>query len=207
MLRVARRQPDDVVGPRDREAGVGRAQPRFGVGDERCAVAVEELDVVGERLDRESVSYTNANKEAIFLDAGVYSFVDAVSVIAVAITLAAAGQLGVAGVAVDGTLSVGVLVAFIDALGRFFLPVRELSNKTTIIQSALVAADRIAELEQEPETIAAPSSPVPARFERELRLRDVEFAYGDGPPVLLPVPARGPVPVLLPRLRGPVHPR
>jgi ATP-binding cassette subfamily B protein len=142
------------------------------------------VDVVGERLDRESVSYTNANKEAIFLDAGVYSFVDAVSVIAVAITLAAAGQLGVAGVAVDGTLSVGVLVTFIDALGRFFLPVRELSNKTTIIQSALVAADRIAELEQEPETIAAPSSPVPARFERELRLRDVEFAYGDGPPVL-----------------------
>ena len=30
---------------------------------------------------------------------------------------------------------------------------------------------------------------------------------GDGQPVLLPVPARGPVPVLLPRLRGPVHPR
>jgi ATP-binding cassette subfamily B protein len=142
------------------------------------------VEVVGERLDKESISYTDANKEAIFLDAGVYSFVDAVSVIAIAITLAAAGQLGVTGVVVDGTLSIGVLVAFIDALGRFFLPVRELSNKTTIIQSALVAADRIAELEAEPETITAPSSPKPARFERALQLVDVRFAYGAGPPVL-----------------------
>ncbi|MBM4279726.1 MAG: ABC transporter ATP-binding protein [Deltaproteobacteria bacterium] len=142
------------------------------------------VEVVGDRLDQESVAYTEANKDAIFLDAGVYSFVDAVSVIAVAITLAAASQLGVRGVAPDGALSLGVLVAFVDALGRFFLPVRELSNKTTIIQSALVAADRIADLDAEPETITAPSSPRPARFERELRLRDVHFAYGDGPPVL-----------------------
>jgi ATP-binding cassette subfamily B multidrug efflux pump len=142
------------------------------------------VEVVGERLDRESVAYTDANKDAIFLDAGVYSFVDAISVVAVAITLWAAGQFGVAGVAHDGALSLGVLVAFIDALGRFFLPVRELSNKTTIIQSALVAADRIGELEAEPETIAAPRAPRDARFERSLRLDDVRFSYGAGPPVL-----------------------
>jgi ATP-binding cassette subfamily B protein len=142
------------------------------------------VEVVGERLDKESVAYTDANKDAIFLDAGVYSFVDAISIIAIAITLAAAGQLGVTGVVPDGSLSLGVLVAFIDALGRFFLPVRELSNKTTIIQSALVAADRIAELEAEPETIVAPSAPKPAHFERALRLVDVHFAYGAGPPVL-----------------------
>jgi ATP-binding cassette subfamily B protein len=142
------------------------------------------VDVVGERLDRESVAYTDANKDAIFLDAGVYSFVDAVSTIAIAITLAAAHQLGVAGVDPHGALSLGVLVAFIDALGRFFLPVRELSNKTTIIQSALVAADRIADLEAEAETIAAPPQPRPATFERDLRLEDVYFAYAGGPPVL-----------------------
>jgi ATP-binding cassette subfamily B multidrug efflux pump len=142
------------------------------------------VDVVGERLDRESVAYTDANKEAIFLDAGVYSFVDAVSVIAVAITLAAAARLGVIGVVDGGVLSLGVLVAFVDALGRFFLPVRELSNKTTLVQSALVAADRILELEGEPETISAPASPAVAAFARELRFDDVAFAYGAGPPVL-----------------------
>jgi ATP-binding cassette subfamily B multidrug efflux pump len=143
------------------------------------------VDTASERLDRESVAYTDANKEAIFLDAGVYSFVDAISVIALAVTLAAAGALGVKGVVPDGVLSLGVLVAFIDALGRFFLPVRDLSNKTTVIQSALVAAERITELQDEPETITAPTDHVAvARFESSLRLVDVHFAYAGGPPVL-----------------------
>lgn len=142
------------------------------------------VDESAARLERENVAYTDANKEAIFLDAGIYSFVDAISVIAIAITLAAANVLGIAGVHPGGALSLGVLVAFVDALGRFFLPIRELSNKTTIIQSALVAADRIVELEEEKETITTPASPKPAVFQNALRFDDVSFAYEGGPPVL-----------------------
>ncbi len=136
------------------------------------------------RLEKENAAYTLANKEAIVLDAGIYAFVDAISVIALAITLGAAHAIGVSGVDVDGVLSLGVLIAFVDALGRFFLPIRELSNKTTIIQSALVAADRIVELEDEPEPITAPPHPVDAVFTRELRFDDVHFAYDAGPAVL-----------------------
>ncbi len=142
------------------------------------------VDAAKVRLDKDNAAYTLANKEAIFLDAGIYSFVDAISVIAVAVTLAAAHNAGVIGIDVDGALSLGVLVAFIDALGRFFVPIRELSNKTTVIQSALVAAERILELENEPETIVAPPSPKPAVFNRELRFDDVHFRYGSGPEVL-----------------------
>ncbi|MDP2343299.1 MAG: ABC transporter ATP-binding protein [Deltaproteobacteria bacterium] len=142
------------------------------------------VDESAARLEKENAAYTLANKEAIFLDAGIYSFVDAISIIAIAITLGAAHVIGVAGVDVDGVLSLGVLVAFVDALGRFFLPIRELSNKTTIIQSALVAADRIVELEDEPEPITSPPSPVEAVFTRELRFDDVHFSYDEGPPVL-----------------------
>jgi ATP-binding cassette subfamily B protein len=146
------------------------------------------VDESGARLEHDNVAYTEANKDAIFLDAGVFSFVDAISVIAIAIVLGAASAFGIAGVdgalAENGALSLGVLVAFVDALGRFFLPIRELSNKTTVIQSALVAADRIVELEEERETIIAPSAPAPAKFERELRFDDVHFGYDSGPPVL-----------------------
>lgn len=142
------------------------------------------LSTAEAKLERENIAYTSANKEAIFLDAGIYAFVDATSTIAVAITLTAASIIGVAGVSLDGVLSLGVLVAFIDALGRFFMPIRELSNKTTMIQSALVAADRIVSLDTEPETILAPTSPRPAVFEHALRFNDVSFRYGDGPPVL-----------------------
>lgn len=142
------------------------------------------VDAAKGRLDNDNVAYTLANKEAIFLDSGIYSFVDAISVIAVAITLAAAHNAGVAGIDINGTLSLGVLVAFVDALGRFFVPIRELSNKTTVIQSALVAAERIIDLENEPETIIAPASPLPVKFEHELRFDDVFFRYGTGPEVL-----------------------
>jgi ATP-binding cassette subfamily B multidrug efflux pump len=142
------------------------------------------VDQAKARVDNDNAAYTLANKDAIFLDAGIYSFVDAISMIAVAITLAAAHQVGVAGVDVDGALSLGVLVAFVDALGRFFVPIRELSNKTTVIQSALVAAERIIELENEPETILAPAVPKAAHFEHELRFTEVHFRYGAGPEVL-----------------------
>jgi ATP-binding cassette subfamily B protein len=152
------------------------------------------LDTAEAKLAKENVAYTRANKEAIVLDAGIYAFVDAVSTIAIAITLSAAHVIGVAGTdgaggaesasVASGALSLGVLVAFVDALSRFFMPIRELSNKTTLIQSALVAADRIVGLESEPETITVPENPKPAIFDRELAFDDVHFRYAEGPPVL-----------------------
>ena len=146
------------------------------------------MQTASAKLEHENEAYTQANKEAIFLDAGIYALVDGVGTIAVAITLVAAAHIGIDGVAgmsaAQGALSLGVLVAFVDALGRFFMPLRELSNKTTLIQSALVAADRIVTLESEPETITAPASPAPARFERDVAFHDVHFAYEGGPPVL-----------------------
>lgn len=131
------------------------------------------------RFEEQNRAYMMANREAIALDAGVYSYVDALSTLAVAVALAAG-----AGLAEAGALTLGTLVLFVEALGRFFLPVRDLSNKTTIIQSALVAAERIHELENEPERIEAPAAPRPARFLDELRLEDVRFAYEVGAEVL-----------------------
>jgi ATP-binding cassette, subfamily B, multidrug efflux pump len=132
-----------------------------------------------ERFDEKNAEYMLANREAIALDAGVYAFVDAIGTVALALALVAGDYL-----AANHALSLGVLVLFIEALGRFFIPIRELSNKTTIFQNALVAAERIVDLENEPETIGAPAHPIAVRFERELSFDDVHFRYGDGPEVL-----------------------
>ncbi len=131
------------------------------------------------RFEDENRAYMVANRQAIAVDAGVFSFVDGVATIAVAVALAAGGFL-----ATHSALTLGVLVTFIEALGRFFIPIRELSNKTTVIQSALIAADRIVDLENEEEPIFAPAAPKPAVFTRELRFEDVHFRYGDGPEIL-----------------------
>jgi ATP-binding cassette subfamily B protein len=109
----------------------------------------------------------------------VYALVDAFHTAAVGLALVAGGMM----IGLDG-MTLGVLVLFVEALGRFFVPIRELSNKSTIFQSALVAAERIIELENEPETITAAAQPTLARFERELAFDDVHFRYGSGPDVL-----------------------
>ena len=45
-----------------------------------------------------------------------------------------------------GIISFGTLVAFIDYAGKFFGPVQELSQRYTVMQSAMAAAERIIHL-------------------------------------------------------------
>ena len=42
-----------------------------------------------------------------------------------------------------GTLTFGVLVAFVEYLGKFFAPIRDLSTKYTVMQQAMAAAERV----------------------------------------------------------------
>lgn len=140
---------------------------------------IVQLFAQNERVQKkfadENQAFRTANGQAIALDAGIYSFVDAMNSIAIAVVLGAGAWI----VSDEpNAVTVGVLVAFIDALGRFFMPIRELSNKYTILQSALVAAQRIYELEDEPEVITSKDDAAPCTFAREIRFHDVSFAYG-----------------------------
>ena len=94
------------------------------------------------RIDREfdviNVDYRRANARAIIADAALYSIVEAVGAIAVAGLLWHGGNR-IAG----GTLTFGVLVAFVEYLGKFFAPIRDLSTKYTVMQQAMAAAERV----------------------------------------------------------------
>lgn len=122
--------------------------------------------------------YLLTNRRAIFLDAAIYSFVDALSYLAAAMVLWGAYRLDL-----DHALSLGVLVAFLEALSRFFQPVRELSNRYTIFQSAMVSLDRIYELFEWPEERDASVSKMPV-FNSEIRFENVSFSYKDNEGVL-----------------------
>ncbi len=93
---------------------------------------------INSEFDERNIEYMISSKKSLAVDAVVYSFVDTMSYIATAGILYSGFLLKV-----EGGLQIGLMVAFIDALGRFFIPIRELSNKFTIFQSALVAGDRI----------------------------------------------------------------
>jgi len=80
----------------------------------------------------------------------------------------------------SGALEFGVLYAFIDYIRRFFQPINDLSEKYTILQSAMASSERIFQLMDTDNTISNPEKPVAVnRFTGEIEFNSVWFAYND----------------------------
>ena len=91
---------------------------------------------------------------------------------------------GGAGVVKD-QLSLGALVAFISYVQMFFKPIRDISEKYNIMQSAMASTERIVEFLDHREEILDPERPQrPAHSQGELQLENVAFAYQENRPVL-----------------------
>ncbi len=85
----------------------------------------------------------------------------------------------------DSGLTIGVLYAFIDYMGRFFGPLNELSLKYTVMQNAMTASDRIFSLLDKRELTAEPDEPVAAHEAHGSIVFDrVTFGYDPQEPVL-----------------------
>jgi len=79
-----------------------------------------------------------------------------------------------------GTLTLGLLLAFIQQSGRFFRPIRELAERYNVMQTALASSERIFKLLDNTDQIPEPPDPAPVTFTREIRLEGVGFAYEPG---------------------------
>jgi len=133
-----------------------------------------------ERFDRENLALRDANYGAIFNFALFWPIIETLS------ALGMSAILVYGGIRISGeALSWGDFVFFSYALSIFFEPIRELSDKFNILQSALAAADRIfGILDEAPEAPDAPGAAAPARARGSVEFRDVRFAYKEGAPVL-----------------------
>ncbi|HEX9746869.1 MAG TPA: ABC transporter transmembrane domain-containing protein, partial [Methylomirabilota bacterium] len=87
-----------------------------------------------------------------FYDASLYATVEALGSAAVALLLWYGG-----GQVVTGALTFGGLVAFLEYTGRFFLPIRDLGAKYTVMQAAMVSAERIFSLLDTHPSITSPT--------------------------------------------------
>ncbi len=77
-----------------------------------------------------------------------------------------------------GTLSLGVLVAFLQYVQRFFRPIADLAENYNILQASFAAAERLQILLATEPQVVSPAEPAPAP-ERlgTLAFRDLSFAY------------------------------
>jgi ABC-type multidrug transport system fused ATPase/permease subunit len=121
-----------------------------------------------------------ANMKTVYLNAAYFPAVELLS------ALATAGILLYGGLqAINGDVTVGVLVAFIAALNNFFDPIQSLSQLYTTYQAGMAALDKIFELlDEEPELQDRPGATELGRIRGEIDFEHVTFAYGDSDPAL-----------------------
>ena len=121
-----------------------------------------------------SDAYRRSRLRAQRYVATYFPFVTLLSGVAEVLVLAA----GASRVA-EGTLSPGVLMAFVLYLGLFFSPVQQLSSVFDGYQQAKVGLRRIGDLLRTPTSVPAPDNPVavPERLRGDVRLTDVGFHY------------------------------
>ncbi len=84
-------------------------------------------------------------------------------------------------------LTLGELVAFLSYMRLFFQPLRELSQKYSIVQSALASAERIFHLldtDTEEQNISEAEKNSPLSLDGELCFNEVNFSYLPDQPVL-----------------------
>jgi ATP-binding cassette, subfamily B, multidrug efflux pump len=147
----------------------------------READAAAEFDTINE-------AYRRANNTSIIYDASLDAAIEMISSICIASVL---WYAGVRSLAPD--VSFGTLFAFVAYIEMFFLPIRDLSARYTLMQSAMTGAERVFDLMDNDE-VDAPGGGVEQGDDLDAResdsafeLQDVTFAYKPGVPVLLDV--------------------
>jgi ATP-binding cassette, subfamily B, multidrug efflux pump len=84
--------------------------------------------------------------------------------------------------AMTGTLTLGVLIAFIQYTRQFFEPIRNLSDQYNTLQSAMAGAERIFTLMDDDQSIPETDDPVDVgRVSGLIEFRNVWFTYDDMP--------------------------
>jgi ABC-type multidrug transport system fused ATPase/permease subunit len=118
-----------------------------------------------------------ANLRTVHLNAAYFPAVELLSAVATA------GILLYGGVqALNGEVTIGVLVAFVAALSNFFDPIQALSQLYTTYQAGMAALDKIFELlDTEPELQDAPGAVALDRIRGEIEFDRVSFAYDTDP--------------------------
>lgn len=136
----------------------------------------EELN----KFSKINADYRDANIKSVFYYAVFFPTVEILSSISVALIIWYGG-----GSVIQGTLTLGVLFAFIQYTEMFFRPIRDLSEKYNILQTAMAASERIFLLLDDKTIIENPANPKSIdNFKGEVEFKNVTFAYNSGEDVL-----------------------
>jgi len=124
--------------------------------------------------------HTIANVKSVFYYAVFFPVVDFFSSLAITLIIWYGG-----GNVVQGAMSLGVLFAFIQYTEMFFRPIRDLSEKYNVLQTAMASSERIFNLFDDQTFIKNPENPVKLEnVKGKIDFENVCFAYNNDEYVL-----------------------
>jgi ATP-binding cassette subfamily B protein len=117
----------------------------------------------------------DVNMKTVYLNASYFPAVELLAAMGTAVILLYGGSQ-----AIEGAIEVGVVVAFVGYLTRFFAPIQELSQLYTTYQQGMAALDKIFDLlDTPPDMVDAADAIDPGRLRGEIELEGVWFSYGE----------------------------
>jgi ATP-binding cassette, subfamily B, multidrug efflux pump len=139
--------------------------------------------LVDQIFNREKKSYTkfsdinashrDANIRSIFYYAVFYPSVDLIGAVAVGLIIWYAGHH-----ALEGVVTVGTVMAFVQFNEMFWRPIRDLSEKYNILQTAMASSERLFQLLDDKTILNIPPTPLPMKQVRgDIEFRNVYFSY------------------------------
>ncbi|MDT0630679.1 ABC transporter ATP-binding protein [Rubrivirga sp. S365] len=127
------------------------------------------------RFEDVNAAHRDAHVQTVYYYALFYPVVDLIASVALGLVVWFGGTE-----AMREAVTVGTLIAFVQYVRMFFEPVRNLSDQLNSIQAAFAASERVFDLLDDDQSLAAP--PRPAHFDGgrargRIAFEDVWFAY------------------------------
>jgi ATP-binding cassette subfamily B protein len=120
-----------------------------------------------------NAAHRDANIRSIFYYAVFYPGVDIIGAVAVGLIIWYAGAH-----ALHGGVTVGTVIAFVQFNEMFWRPIRDLSEKYNILQTAMASSERIFQLLDDTTLLPVHPNPVPlGQVRGDIEFKNVWFAY------------------------------
>ena len=146
----------------------------------RVIQAFAQEEAAHDRFDEVNRANREAHVAAISLSFVFLPTVEFLGMLATGIVLWFGGRA-----VAQEELTLGVVVAFLAYVNRFFQPIRELSQLYTTLQTATAGGERVLELlDTPPEVADRPDAGEMPPIRGRVELSDVSFAYRENLPVL-----------------------
>ncbi len=126
-----------------------------------------------EKFSKVNADHRDANIKSILYYAFFYPGVEVIGALAIGLIIWYAGSQVLA-----GTVTLGTVMAFLQFNEMFWRPIRDLSEKYNILQTAMASSERVFQLLDDKSIITEPAQPAPLEHVKgEIEFRNVWFAY------------------------------